>query len=98
MGYPLEESPFAEMVRRKLRRMRGEDHDLSKDHATGRTDMVPVPGEPPITTVNQMVEELDYAVMEAARGDCGMRRLEALVKLAAFAQRAAEDMDLIGRD
>lgn len=97
MGYPLEESPFAEGVRRKLRRMRGEDYDLGIDPATGAAGPVRVPGEPPIDSVNRMVEEIDYAVFETIRLD-GRAKLEALIKLAALAQRAAEDMGLIGRE
>lgn len=88
-------SSFFAMQLAELRRQRGEEQRTcpAGDASVTYTS----PGEQPIRCVNEAIDEIDHHIYEIIRAVQGPARLAALVRLAATAQRAAEQLDLIGR-
>lgn len=106
MGYPIEESPFAQLVRRQLQRIRGEAYDYRLDPAggnfmTGRR----VPGEPAVRSlsdayvvINRITSEVRAQEMRPEADRDPVALLASLIELAAHCERAAVDLALCRRD
>jgi hypothetical protein len=101
VGYPHEETPFAEAVRKELRRARGEEWTCEE----GRPEtMRLLPGHAPQHSLHEsyavILEEVDelWDLVRLKKEDRDPAAvLKELVQIGAMAQRAAEDLALIPR-
>lgn len=99
MGCPLDESPFAEAVRRELQKARGEYVTLDENKQP-----VQPKGHAPLNSAHEAYSVILEEVCEFWDWVCRKREerdpnemLKELVQIGAMAQRAAEDLGLCPR-
>lgn len=105
MGYPIEETPFAEQVRHKLQRLRGEEYELARDPLGGEFMTTRrIPGEPPMRSlsdcyvaVNHLTGRLRSQEMRPEPQRDQAVILQLLIELAAICERSAVDLGLTPR-